>query len=208
MRSLLTASAATLLLAACGDSGGRIEAPPDVTPEDVAATDAVAAENRLIADARMGPFAIGMSFADMQATDESFDYEREAVANGINRLCAMEDGAPVVCGYAAQGRDAVYRLETRDGRFRTLQGVAVGVSLDVAAEVYGDAFVIETDSGEELVEFDRGPRGGVMFYVAAEGGAAGVYEEDAAEGAYRETEDYLPSAAISMIAIDIPPAPP
>lgn len=216
----LLAGVVLLALASCDDreqaAPGEPEPTPIETPEDanleeVAAGDAVAPEDYLITAAGVGPVSPGMTFAQMRgAMPEArftFSLDGDAGDAPAGLLCAQRDGETHLCGRARTTEETadaqILWVETDNPRYRTVQGVAPGMSLALVAEVYGDVFIENLPEGEfdvppgEYAEFDRGPPSNVLFVVAAPDGLAGDYAAGEAATASAFDDD----AAVARILV-------
>lgn len=215
-RSMMLAAAvagAAALATSCGSQGDDIDVPDDVTPEDVAAADAVTELEQLITAAGVGPISPGMTFLQMQEALPDADFAaRDDYLPGAIALCAREGGYDLVCGVAlttdVDENTPINLVATEHPRYRTQQGVAAGTRIADAEAVYGEAWLVfdpEVDVAE-VVEFDNGPPSNVAFAArspSAPSGLVGDYPPTD-DGPDVETSDYRDDAVIARITVSAP----
>lgn len=225
----LTAFAVALLLAGCAPSPGSTQegeeadtAAPGVSDEtlyaiegeDPGSEDVVSysvPDEELITATGIGPARPGTTLGVLQSAigaapirfEERYMVDLSAVcvddAAGDELYCAAFPAT------AQPGPSTtIAMVATRHPRFRTREGVGPGVTVEDAALVFGDAFLVYSDDneGREYVEFDRGPAGSVRFRPispSAPNDKAGLYEET--EDSFHETLDYRPDTVIGAVEV-------
>ncbi len=182
--------------------------------------ESVIASENTISDQGIGKARLGMTLGELKAelgsqaefvVESSFmvDLDAIAVRQGGETLFYLVYGSWETLG----DNDPITMIFTDNPKFSTAEGLAHGMTIQEAEEIYGQATLNYNTDNEmrEYVDFANAGLSGVDFprlsfrAYREEGQFAGIYGEATEDGSYYETNQFHPDATIGMIVLDAGP---
>ena len=214
-----------LLLSACQAQTVDLQSQNDELSSSIGENTAISSENVLISAEGIGKARLGMTIDELKAVlDEDTKFEVispfiqnvNAIAVSKNDivqyyvLCSQKDTAEA--GFQIpQDEDTIEVLITDNHHYQTREGVKVGMPIEEAEEIYGDAILAYNQGGEskEYITFNKNSSENIRyrasyFKLISDGlGYSGIYPEY--PGVSYTTDKYQNNAAIAAIEVSCNP---